>query len=124
MTATSEYLQEKIRRWAEQTREMYRCPMHQEPNPFCECVDVTGREVRGTILYDGRWEERSAEIQDARRRYHAWADQWRPEVQSAKAKFKEMIESKQKAVQDFKEWRQHCAASGFETIGHYANRRT
>lgn len=113
------YLQDKTHRWAEQTNESYRCPAHQDPNPFCHCADATGRQVDGQIVYDGKWEARGNEIQAARRRYHAWADQQRPEVQSSRAKFKQMIQAKQEEVRSFKEWRSQWAAAGFVTIGYY-----
>lgn len=121
MTAT-EHIRNKTRQWAEQTGETYRCPAHQEPNPFCACVDATGKRVNGQVVYDGLWGERGDAVQTARRRYHAWADQQRPEVQSQKAKFKQMIEVKHDELKRFKEWRARWAAAGFKAIGHYAGK--
>ena len=117
------YIRERTRLWAEQTGESYRCPQHSDPNPFCHCADATGRIVAGRILYDGKWTERGNEIQSARRRYHIWAEQQRPEVQTSKEKFKQMIQAKQEEVQGFKEWRSQWAAAGFVTVGYYANGR-
>ena len=117
------YIREKTQLWAEQTGESYRCPKHKDPNPFCHCADVAGRRVNGQIVYDGRWEERGNVIQAARRRYHAWAEQQRPEVQNNKEKFKQMIQEKQEEVRSFKEWRSQWTAAGFVTVGYYANGR-
>ena len=117
------YIREKTRLWAEQTGEVYRCPKHSDPNPFCDCADATGMSVNRQVVYDGRWEERRNIIQAARRRYHAWAEQQRPEVQTSKQKFKQMIQAKQEEVQGFKEWQSQWTAAGFITVGHYANGR-
>lgn len=113
------YLQDRCQQWAEQTQESYRCPQHQQPNPFCHCVDVTGQRLNGEIVYDGKWEERGNKISDARRRYHVWAHEQRPEVQKNKEKFKRMIESKQEELQRFKTWQSQCVAAGFITVGYY-----
>jgi hypothetical protein len=121
MSATA-YLTERCRQWAEQTQEPYRCPEHQKPNPFCNCVDVTGQKINGKIVYDGRWQVRSADIVAARRRYHVWADQQRPEVQTRKQQFRQMIQTKQDELRGFKEWQSQWAAAGFQTVGHYQGR--
>lgn len=116
------YLQERCRLWAEQTQDLYRCSQHQEPNPFCHCVDVTGQRINGKIVYDGKWEERGNKISDARRRYHQWQHEQRPEVQQNKEKFKQMVQNKQDELKSFKEWRLQWAAAGFKTVGHYQGR--
>jgi hypothetical protein len=118
----SAYIEERCSQWAKQTGESYRCPEHQQPNPFCNCVCSTGQRIKGKLIFDGLWEERSAEIQAARRRYHVWADQQRPEVKTRKQQFKQMIQNKQQEIQCFKAWQARWAAAGFQTVGHYQGR--
>lgn len=117
------YLQKRCQQWAEQTQESYRCPKHQKPNPFCHCVDVTGQRVNGKIVYDGKWKERGDTISDARRRYHKWTHEQRPEVQRNKEKFKQMIQSKQDEIKRFREWQSHWKAVGYVTVGYYSKGR-
>lgn len=121
--SASDYLLQRCRQWAEQTQESYRCSEHQEPNPFCSCTDATGQRVNGQIRWDGQWQERGAAITSARRRYHTWADQQRPEVQSRRQQFKKVVQTKVEEARRFKEWRLHWEAAGFVIVSQHKGRK-
>jgi len=115
-------------RWAAETGDAYRCPKHREPNPFCGCVDVTGRlfvvenGFRAEML-DGRQMERAVLIQDARRRYHFWADGQRPASVEAVGRWRGLLAERKAAIKEHKEWRLYWVAAGFEAVGIYSQRR-